>query len=214
MTTGYETQPNPAWPAPTPAPPAPAAQLGRPGWVTTAAVLLLVVGALSAFGGMLMLILGLAFGSEWTELMALESGTPDTVAPEAVAGMMTGVLVVIAVLALAWAAGHVAAGVGILGGRGWARITGMVLSVIGLVFSLLLIGLTVASFGMTASLMEDPEFRELYGPGYAEDLMGTSIITSFLFLLPWLIGYIVVLVVLIRTGAFFNRPRTTVSQPT
>lgn len=212
MTTGYETQPNPAWPAP--APPAPTAQLGRPGWVTTAAVLLLVVGALSAFGGMLMLILGLAFGSEWTELMALESGTPDTVAPEAVAGMMTGVLVVIAVLALAWAAGHVAAGVGILGGRGWARITGMVLSVIGLVFSLLLIGLTVASFGMTASLMEDPEFRELYGPGYAEDLMGTSIITSFLFLLPWLIGYIVVLVVLIRTGAFFNRPRTTVSQPT
>lgn len=213
MTTGYETQPNPAWPPPpTPVAAAPPAS-GRPGWVTTAAVLLLVVGALSALGGMLMLILGLVLGSEWTELMALESGDA-AVAPEAVAGMMTGVLVVIAILALAWASGHVAAGVGILGGRGWARITGMVLSVIGLVFSVVLLLLTVASFGMTAAMMEDPEFRDLYGPGYSADLMGTSMVTSLLFVLPWLIGYIVVLVVLIRNGAFFNRPRAAVPQPT
>jgi hypothetical protein len=130
----------------------------------------------------------------------------ETVSPEAATGMMTAFFIIIAVISLAWAAGHVAAGVGVLAGRGWARITGIVLSVMGLLYSLLLVALTLGSFGMTAEIMQDPELRDLYGPGYTPDMMGTSILLSMLFILPWLIGYVVVLVVLIRNGAFFNRP--------
>jgi hypothetical protein len=203
VTTGHETgwETAPAWPTP----PQPAAAPRRPGWVTTAAVLMLVVGTLSALIGVVLLVMALAFGPAWMELMAGQPGM-ETVSPEAATGMMTAFFIIIAVISLAWAAGHVAAGVGVLAGRGWARITGIVLSVMGLLYSLLLVALTVGSFGMTAEIMQDPELRDLYGPGYTPEMMGTSILLSMLFILPWLIGYVVVLVVLIRSGAFFNRP--------
>lgn len=202
-TTGYEVAP--AWPAA----PQPAARPRRPGWVTTAAVLMLVVGTLSALMGVVLLVMGLALGPAWMELMAGQPGM-ETVSPEAVTGMMTGFFVIVAVISLAWAAAHVAAGVGVLAGRGWARITGIVLSVIGLLFSLLLVALTLGSYGMTEQMMQDPRFRDLYGPGYD---MGASFAVSMLFILPWLIGYVIVLVVLIRNGAFFNRFPAAVSQP-
>ncbi len=205
-TTGYGAAP--AWPAA----PQPAARPRRPGWVTTAAVLMLVVGTLSALIGVVLLVMGLALGPAWMELMADQPGM-ETVSPEAVTGMMTGFFVIVAVISLVWAAGHVAAGVGTLAGRGWARITGIVLSVIGLLFSLLLVALTLGSYGMTEQMMQDPQFRDLYGPGYTPEMMGTSILVSMLFIVPWLIGYVIVLVVLIRNGAFFNRPSAAVSQP-
>ncbi|MEP7082571.1 MAG: hypothetical protein ABI841_06295 [Chloroflexota bacterium] len=194
--TGYGV---PAW-----APPQPIARPRRSGWVTTAAVLLLLVGTLSALGGVLLLVLALALGPAWTDILAAEPGMPEDVNPEAVAGMMTGIFLAFAVIALGWAAGHVAAGVGILAGRGWARITGIVLAVIGLLFSLLLLALTLGSYGMTEAMMQDPQFRDLYGPGYTTDMMGASLVMSLLFVVPWLIGYLIVLVVLIRNGAFFK----------
>jgi hypothetical protein len=205
--TGYGAAP--AWPAP----PQPTAPPRRPGWVTTAAVLMLVVGTISALIGVVLLVMGLAFGPAWSELMAGQPGTPETANPEAVAGMMSGFFLVIAVVSLAWAAAHVAAGVGVLAGRGWARITGIVVSVMGLLYSLLLVALTLGSFGMSDEMVQDPELRDLYGPGYTPDMMVTSLMLSMLFILPWLMGYIVVLVVLIRNGAFFNRPAAAVPQP-
>ncbi|MCA1588283.1 MAG: hypothetical protein LC744_06445 [Chloroflexi bacterium] len=180
--------------------------------MTTAAVVMLLVGTLSALIGVVLLVMALAFGPAWMDLMAGQPGM-ETVSPEAVTGMMTGFFLVMAVLSLAWAAAHVAAGVGVLAGRGWARITGIVLSVIGLLFSLLVVALTLGSLAMSAEMMQDPQFRDLYGPGYTPDMMGASILMSMLFILPWLIGYVVVLVVLIRNGAFFNRPTAVVSQP-
>lgn len=170
---------------------------------------MLVVATISALIGVVLLIMGLAFGPAWTEFMAGQPGM-ETVNPEAVAGMMSAFFVVIAVISLAWAAGHVAGGVGVLAGRGWARITGIVLSVMGLLFSLLLVALTLQSFVVTEEMMQDPQFRDLYGPGYD---VGASLLLSMLFILPWLIGYVVVLVVLIRNGAFFNRPPAVVSEP-
>ncbi len=196
MTTGYETQPAPpAWEAPVPAEPPPR----RPGWVTTSAVILLIVGTLSALIGVLMLVLGVAIGPAWTDMMRGQPGMED-IDPAMVSGIMTGSLVVVAVIALFWAAGTVAAGVGILGGRGWARITGIVLSIIGLLVTALLLLSVVGSMGMTPELLEDPSMRGVTAGDLA---MGSAV--SVAFVGAFVIGYAIVLVTLIRSGAFFAR---------
>lgn len=210
MTTGYETELNPAWPPPAPAPVAPPARPRRSGWVTAAAVVLFVAGTLSAVMGLILLILGVAMGSSFTGMMEGQPGMSD-VNTGAMSGFFTGFMLGFALIALLWAAAHVAAGVGVLAGRGWARITGMVLAVIGAAFSLLgLIG-TIASLGATEAMMSDPEFAEIYGGATPEEMMGATIITSLLFIVPFVVGYLIVFVVLIRNGAFFDRPRSATS---
>lgn len=196
MTTGYETQPAPQ----------PIAPPRRSAWVTTAAVVLLASGALSALFGLIFLILGLAFGSAWTELMTGQSGLPEGADVEAMSGFLTGFLVVIAIVTLAWAVAHVAAGVGILAGRGWARITGMVVSVLGFLFSLLGLVGTLASMSAASAMVDDPEFRAETGGYSPEELMAATIITSVVFILPFVVGYLIALIALIRNGAFFERP--------
>jgi hypothetical protein len=210
MTVG-DTQPTqpvqpiqPVWEEPVSAalvpPPAPR----RSGWVTTAAVVLLVVGALSALLGLVFLIIGLAFGPGFAEMMETAPGAPTDVDFAAASGILTGVMVGVGIVSIVWAATHIAAGVGILGGRGWARITGIVLSVIGLLFSLLGLVGTVLSLDATSQLMLDPEFQELYGPA-SEGMVGASMVTSVLFTLPFVIGYLITLIALIRNGPFFDR---------
>jgi hypothetical protein len=199
--------PPPVWEEPVSAalvrPPAPA----RSGWVTTAAVVLLVVGALSALVGLIVLIVGLAFGPGVAEMMETQPGISSDVNFGAVSGVFTGLMIGIGIVALLWAAGHIAAGVGILSGRGWARITGIVLSVIGLLFSVLGVVSTIATLSATSELMRDPAFQETFGPT-SDAMVGTSVVTSLLFTLPFVIGYVIALVALIRNGAYFDRPRT------
>lgn len=202
MTTGYETQPaQPAWQAP--------AAPRRSGWLTTSAVVLLAVGALSALFGLIFLIIGLAFGSAFTEMMAVQPDVPSDVNAGAFSGIFTGFMVGFAIISLIWAAAHIAAGVGILGGRGWARITGMVLSVIGLAFGILGVVGLIASVGITSAMLDDPAMQEFYaeyGTGaMTEDMMGVALLTNMLFILPFVIGYLIILVALIRNGAFFDR---------
>lgn len=203
--TGYETQPT--WQAIAPPPPR------RSGWVTTAAVLLLAMGALSALFGLIFLIMGLAFGSAWTDLMSGQPGMPADVDLDALSGMMTGFLVAFAIIGLVWAAAHVATGVGVLGGRGWARITGLVLSLIGLAFSLLGLVGTFASIGAASAMMDDPDFRAQYGGYSPEELMAATILTGLLFFVPLVVSYVIILVALIRNGAFFDRPATATPPP-
>jgi len=203
--TGYETQPT--WQAI--APPTPR----RSGWVTTAAVLLLAIGALSALFSLIFLIMGLAFGSAWTDLMSGQPGMPADVNLDALSGMMTGFMVAFGAIGLVWAAAHVATGVGVLGGRGWARITGLVLSLIGLAFSLLGLVGTFASIGAASAMMDGPDFRAEYGYS-PEELMGATILTGLLFIVPFVLSYLIVLVALIRNGAFFDRPATLTGPPT
>lgn len=204
MTTGYETQPaqpaQPAWQAP--------AAPRRSGWVTTAAVVLLAVGALSGLFGLIFLIIGLAFGSAFTEMMELQPGMPSDVNVGAMSGFLTGFMVAFAIIGLVWAAAHIAAGVGVLGGRGWARITGMVVSVIGLAFSILGLVGVVLSVGYAGTMMDDPAFRDLYGAGASEEMMGAALVTNLLFIVPFIVGYLIVLIALIRNGAFFDRRAT------
>ena len=208
MTTDYE--PQPAWggePAPAPVAPVAVATPRRSGWVTTSAVVLLVVGTLSALAGVLMIIIGIAFGSSFSDMFTGQPGVPENVNFEAVSGIMTGFIVGFAIIALLWAAGHVAAGVGILGGRAWGRITGIVLAAIGLALSALGIFGTLASAAATPDMMRDPDFAALYPGMSAQDVATTSIVTGMLFLLSFLIGYLIVLITMIRNGAFFDRPR-------
>lgn len=203
MTTGYETPP----------PLQPIAGPRRSAWLTTAAVVLLAAGTLVALFGLIFLILGVASGSAWTELMSGQPGMPEDVDLEAMSGFMTGFMVALAIISLAWAAAHIAAGVGILAGRGWARVTGVVVSVIGLLISLLALVGTLASLGAASAMMGDPAFRAETGGYSPEELMGATIITGVVFVGPFIVGYLVALVALIRNGAFFDGPATVTAPP-
>ncbi|HEV3484936.1 MAG TPA: hypothetical protein VG106_05990 [Vicinamibacterales bacterium] len=216
MTSEYPAQPTSAWepPADAPpgqyAPPAPSAPR-RSGWITTSAVILLAIGAITGLFSLVFVLLGVVLGSAMSDLMTLsvESGidAPDQAAVETMSGFMTGFFIAFAIIGLVWAVAHVAAGVGILGGRGWARITGMVLAIIGILFSALgLLGI-IASVGMTEAMLDDPAFRDLYGPGLTPESMSGALIVNVLFIAPFLIGYVITLVALIRNGAFFDRRR-------
>jgi len=196
MTTGYVMPPAPE----------PIAVPRRSGWVTTAAVVLFVVGTLSALVGLIFLILGLAGGSAFTDLMAGQPGMPEDVDIDAMSGVMTAAMVVIGVIILAWAAAHVAAGVGILAGKGWARVTGMVVSILGFLVTLLALVGTLASMGAASSVMNDPEFIEEAGGAYsAGELMTATIITTVVFIGPFVVGYLIAAIALARNGAFFDR---------
>lgn len=203
MTTGYETQPAPQ----------PVVAPRRSGWVTTAAVVLLASGTLSALFGLIYLILGLASGPAWTELISGQPGVPAEVDVEAMSGFLIGFMVAIALVTLAWSAAHIAAGVGILAGRGWARITGMVVSVLGFLLSLLGLVGTLASMGAASAIADDPELRAETGGYSPEELMAATIITGVVFILPFVVGYLIVLVALIRNGPFFERPARVTALP-
>lgn len=195
MTTGYVMPPAPE----------PIAVPRRSGWVTTAAVVLFVAGTLSALFGLIFLILGLAGGSAFTDLMTGQPGMPEDVDLEAVSSVMTGVMVVIGVITLAWAAAHIAAGVGILAGQGWARVTGLVVSILGFLVSLLGFVGILASLGATAAMVDDPDFLAETGASSAGELVAATIITSVLFILPFVVGYLIAIVALARNGSFFDR---------
>lgn len=175
----------------------------RPGWVTASAVILLVVGMLAALTGLLLLAMGLLMGSVWTDAFRVQSTQPS-LSPEALSRMMTGVSIAMGAIAGAWALGTLLAGIGLLRGRGWARITGIVLSAIGLaVTGLAMLGMAF-SVAMSSSMLNDPQFRDLYGSYDTGSALwaGTGIVIGFI--LPFAISYLVVLIALVRNGAYFT----------
>lgn len=172
-----------------------------------------MIGALTALLSLIALLMGALFGSMWTDLMStvpvegsqFEGGTLSPGTAEAMGGFMTGFLVGLAIIGVLWSGAHIAAGVGILGGRGWARITGLVLAIIGVLFSALgLVGI-VASIGMSSAMVNDPAFRDVYGSNFTAESMGSALMVNLLMILPFAIGYVIVLVALIRNGRFFER---------
>ena len=100
--------------------------VGRPGIVTAGSITLIVLGALSLLGGVLFMLGGALFaGAEGSEALDVPPGL------EGMAGAFAGMLIFIAILVLIYGALEIWAGINALGGRSWARITGIVLSVIG-----------------------------------------------------------------------------------
>lgn len=204
MTTEHDS--TAAWQTTAPPPMAPPPR--RSGWVTAAAVVLITTGAIAALMGLMGLLAAFAFGSSWGDLMRGQPGVPPDVDIDAMVGVFAAVAIGFSVISLIWAAAHFAAGAGILGGREWGRITGIVLAILGGLLSLLFLALMLASFGAASEFATDPAFREELGAGYSAEMMGASFVMTVLMTVPFLIGYVVVLVVLIRNGAYFGRRPT------
>ena len=100
--------------------------VGRPGIVTAGSITLIVLGALSLLGGVLFMLGGALFaGADDSAALDVPPGM------EGMAGAFAGMLIFIAILVLIYGALEIWAGINALGGRSWARITGIVLSVIG-----------------------------------------------------------------------------------
>jgi hypothetical protein len=167
-----------------------------PGMLIAAAVILFVAGALSALVGLLFLASGALVGQ-----LPNTTGLSDEQFRRS-ASMGSAFVVAFGVAGVVAAATHIGAGVGILRRRGWARIVGMVLSVLLILVSALLLIImvvavsqpvsqqTLAGSGLTAE-----EYRQVMGPigGVAVGIFGVS-----------LVAYLFVLVALIRRGSAFS----------
>lgn len=185
----------------------PALTLRRSGWVTASGIILLVVAAVSILMAMALLILGLFIGPAFTEIADVGSDAGEVTA--AMGGIVTGVMVALGVVAVMWAGAHTAAGIGILAGRGWARIIGIVLAVIGLLVSLLFLAGTVGTASDVETIMRDPAFADMYAGMTAEQVAFESLLFGLLVSVPFIVGYLVVLLTMIRSSAFFDPARRT-----
>ena len=102
------------------------APASRPGPVTIAGIVLIVLGGLVALAGLAAFAVGNIVGGMFA------FGTQGS----SVAGAIGGVVAVFAVILIAWGVLEVVTGIFTLSGQSWARITGIVLSIIGVLFSL------------------------------------------------------------------------------
>ncbi len=126
-------QPDPApvagWnPAP-PAPPSPAARAARPGAVTAAGIVMIVIGVLVTLFGLLFVLFGTLIGGAGDNPIRDQFGTSFT-------GAVGGFIAIIGGIVAAFGILEVLSGIFVLPGRGWARITAIILSVIGGLISL------------------------------------------------------------------------------
>jgi hypothetical protein len=118
--------PDPVWAAPALSPlpaAAPSGPAKRPGWVTFVAVYYFIVAGFSLLVGLVALLAGGMLAAYF------EEGAGEW-------GDIIGTLVaVVGVIVLLFGALALVVGLNVLKGRGWARITAMVLAIVGLVFS-------------------------------------------------------------------------------
>lgn len=92
--------------------------------VTGAGVTMIVLGALITLLGLFVLIAGVFIGG------AANNVNISTPAFNGLAGAVAGVIIVIALIFLAFGILDIVAGANVLGGRSWARITGIVVAAI------------------------------------------------------------------------------------
>jgi hypothetical protein len=164
--------------------------------LVTAAVILIVAGALSALVGLLVLASSTLIGQ-----MPNSTGLSDAQFRASIS-MSGAFTVVFGIAGLVAAAAHIGAGVGILRRAGWARITGMVLAVLLILLSALLLVVMVIAMSqppsqstLTSSGLTADQYRQVMGlaGSMGIGLFGVS-----------LAAYVFVLVALIRRGSAFN----------
>ena len=101
----------------------------RPGQVTAAAVILIVLGVLVSLFGVLALLAAAVFPT-----MADSPEFRDQLGPMAAAA--GPLILTFGIILLAYGALEVTAGIFVLSGRTWARIVGLIVAVLGILFSL------------------------------------------------------------------------------
>lgn len=102
----------------------------RPGMVTGAGITMIVLGALIVLLGLFAVIAGVFVGGAANAINVQTPGFGN------LAGAVAGVIIVFALILLAIGILDIVAGANVLGGRQWARITGIVLAVILALFGL------------------------------------------------------------------------------
>jgi hypothetical protein len=157
-------------------------------------------GGLSGFS---LLATTFAMESVWAEMMRMP-GMPEGLDMATMGRVMSGVLAVVSAVVLTWAIANLAAGVGILGGRSWARILGMVVASIGGGLSLLWLAAMLWSWTLTAEMLRSTQFVEAYGRYGSPEMVGAGMAMTLLLVLPFVLGYVLVLVGLSVSGRFFS----------
>ena len=188
------TAPVPGW-----APVSPARAEGASGTVVAAGVILLVIATLAGLLGILA-ILGAAIMGQVGELSPGETGlTQEQI--DALAGFGRTFIFVIGGVGLAVALGHLLSGIGVLRRQSWARILGLVMSVLGiLLWGLVMVG-TLAASGqpVSAEYLNDrgltmEEYQAIARTGWIVGVSLSGIALA---------AYTFVTVVLIRRGREF-----------
>jgi hypothetical protein len=149
------------WAAPPPA------SRPLPGSLLAAGVLLLVGATLAILASALILFTGLFMGQIPAGNLNLDGAGLTEEELRASLAIGQALVVVIGVVGLAVAAAHLMAGIGVLRRRGWARIVGLVLSVLGsLIFALGLAGSLIGPGAYTpASGLTAEQYRQFMAAG-------------------------------------------------
>jgi hypothetical protein len=181
-----------------PSPPGAYAATAASGGVVAAGVILLVIATLLGIFGILAILGGAMIGQ-----ISNLSGQTGLTEEQANALMTVGrtFIFVLGGVAVAIGLAHLLSGIGVLRRRGWARILGLVMSVLGvLVWLLVLVSSALAAVQpIPAGYLQDSgltveEYRSIAGAGW---------IIGIAFAAIGLAAYTYVLVVLIRRGREF-----------
>ena len=189
------TEPVPGW-----SPQAPQSPVGgASGTVVAAGVILLVISALAGLLGILALLGGAIMG-QVPILPSNDSGLTQEQF-DAVMSMGRTFVLVFGGVALAIGLAHLLSGIGVLRRRSWARILGLVMSVLGMLIWALILVSTLAASGqpIPAGYLEDrgmtiEEYRAVVRTGWIVGVSLSGIALA---------AYTFVVVVLIRQGREF-----------
>ncbi|MDP9271633.1 MAG: hypothetical protein M3P14_11805 [Chloroflexota bacterium] len=194
--SGYTPPPGypPTYPPATGYPGAPR-RPGTPGSLIAAGVVLLVLAVLALLWAILFGLYGAMIGS----VTSVIQNNPErfNLNVSDVSGLMDSlrpVLIGLAVVAVLVALGHAAAGIGVIGRRGWARITGLVLGGLGLAVNLLALVVILIGFGSA---------RPVTNNGITVDPVPT-LITGTVIVAAFALAYGFVVMTLARRGADFG----------
>jgi len=163
-----------------------------PGVVIASGVILLALAVLA----LLWTVLFFVYGALITSISSMVQsnpdvfGSPDTISLEALRPVFYALAFVVFCIAVA----HLAAGIGVLGRRGWARITGLVLAGLGLAGNLIGLILVLVGAGTTR--------RELLQNGVVVDPVPGLIFGAVIFV-TFGTAYFFVLITLARRGRVF-----------
>ena len=185
----------PAWNAASAAP----AATGPSGWLVTAAVIMFVMAVLIGLFSLVFVFVGAVMNN--LSSFYTQSGLSAT-QTDAALGLARVFLIIFGGIGVVLAAAHLLSGIGILRRRGWARILGLVVGVLGvLIWAIALVANIAAALApipagyLQGSGFTLEEYRSFARIGW---IIGISVCSV------GLAGYLVVVVALARRGREFR----------